>query len=146
LVLPDDRLLLSNWQESLMIQIQKGPSGLSSREIWRSNRLRNANSPTIYRDGHLYGFAGAILICMDAQTQEIKWRERTGAGTLMAVGAQLVFLSDTSGEMVIADLSPERFVARQRARVLQEGVRAVTGASFADGRFYVRNLREIAAY
>ena len=146
LVLPDDRVLLGNWEESLLIQVGKGEQGLTTRELWRSNRLRNANSPTIYRDGHLYGFAGGILVCLDAATQEIKWRERTGAGTLMAVGSQLVMLSDNSGELIISDLSPEKFALRHRLRVLQDGVRAVTGASFADGHFYVRNLREIVAF
>jgi outer membrane protein assembly factor BamB len=145
LVLPGDRLLLGNWEEALLIQISKGERGLSTRELWRSNRLRNANGPTIDRDGHLYGFAGGILVCMNAETQEITWRERTGAGTLMAVGTQLVVLSDHSGEMMIAALSPQKFALRHRLRVLQNGVRAVTGASYADGRFYVRNLREIVA-
>ena len=145
-VLPGDRVLLGNWEESLLIQVGKGARGFTPRELWRSNRLRNANGPTIYRDGHLYGFAGGILICLDAETQEIKWRERTGAGTLMAVGSQLVMLSDNSGELIIADLSPEKFALRHRLRVLQDGVRAVTGASFADGRFYVRNLREMVAF
>ena len=144
-VLPGDRLLLGNWEEALLIQVGTVEQGLAAREVWRSNRLRNSNGPTIYRDGHLYGFAGAILVCIDAETQEIKWRERTGAGTLMAVGTQLVVLSDNSGEMIVADLSPQKFTPRHRLRVLQDGVRAVTGASFADGRFYVRNLREIVA-
>ena len=63
----------------------------------------------------------------------------------MAVGSQLIVLSDNSGEMIIADLSPQKFAARHRLKVLQDGVRAVTGASFADGRFYVRNLQEVVA-
>jgi outer membrane protein assembly factor BamB len=129
-----------------MIKVEAGSGGLTARQLWRSNRLRNANGPTIYRDGHLYGFAGAILVCLDAETEEIKWRERTGAGTLMAVGSQLVVLGDGTGEMMIADFSPEKFTLRHRLRVLPDGVRAVTGASFADGRFYIRNLREIVAF
>jgi outer membrane protein assembly factor BamB len=145
LVLPGDRLLLSNWDESVMLRVEMGAKELAARQLWRSNRLRNANGPTIYRDGHLYGFAGPILLCVDAETQEIKWRERTGAGTLMTVGSRLVLLGDGSGEMVIADVSPEKFTMRHRLRVLSDGVRAVTGASFADGRFYVRNLRELVA-
>ncbi|HWI20846.1 MAG TPA: hypothetical protein VNT81_23990 [Vicinamibacterales bacterium] len=57
-----------------------------------------------------------------------------------------MFLSDGTGELVVADLSPQGFTQRHRVRVLQDGVRAVTGASFANGRFYVRNLREIVAF
>lgn len=142
IVLPGDRVLMSNWEESMLLKIE----GATARQLWRSNRLRNANSPTIYRDGYLYGFAGAILVCIDVETQEIKWRERTGAGTVMAVGAQLVVLTDGTGEMIVTDLSPEKFTLRHRLRVLEDGVRAVTGASFADGRFFVRNLRELVSF
>jgi outer membrane protein assembly factor BamB len=146
IVLPGDRLLMNNWEGSSMVKVEAKGSAMTARQLWRSNRLRNANGPTIYRDGHLYGFAGAILVCIDAETQEIKWRERTGAGTLMAVGSQLVVLSDGTGEMLVADISPEKFTPRHRLRVLADGIRSVTGASFADGRFYLRNLRELVAF
>jgi hypothetical protein len=48
--------------------------------------------------------------------------------------------------MLIADISPEKFTLRHRLRVLPDGIRSVTGASFADGRFYIRNLRELVAF
>ena len=144
-VLPGDRLLISNWEQSALIHVVKGENGLTANQLWRSNRLRNANGPIIYRDGHLYGFAGAILLCVNADTNEIVWRERTGAGTLIMVGSQLVLLGQDSGEMMIADVSPTAFTLRQRVRVLEDGVRAVTGPSFSNGVFYVRNLREIVA-
>jgi outer membrane protein assembly factor BamB len=144
-VLPGDRLLISNWEQSALIHVVKGENGLTASQLWRSNRLRNANGPIIYRDGHLYGFAGAILLCVNADTNEIVWRERTGAGTVIMVGSQLVLLGQDSGEMMIADVSPTAFTLRQRVRVLEDGVRAVTGVSFSNGVFYVRNLREIAA-
>ncbi|HYE87806.1 MAG TPA: PQQ-binding-like beta-propeller repeat protein [Vicinamibacterales bacterium] len=144
-VLPGDRLLVSNWEESTLMQVVKNGTGFDAKQVWRSNRLRNANGPIIYRDGHLYGFAGSILVCVNVDSQEIMWRERTGAGTVMMVGSQLVLLGQDSGEMLIADVSPKAVTIRHRVRVLQEGVRAVTGASFANGVFYVRNLREIVA-
>lgn len=144
-ILPGDRLLLSNWEESMMLRVSRDAAELSARELWRSNRLRNTNGPTIYRDGFLYGFAGPILVCVNADTQEIVWRERTGAGTLIAVGSQLLLLGQDSGEIVIADISREKFALRRRLRVLAEGIRAVTGPSFDGDRIYVRNLREIVA-
>lgn len=96
-VLPGDRVLFNNWEGSTLIRVAIEGSTLAAREVWKSNRLRNANGPVIYRDGFLYGFAGPILQCVNADTQEVVWRERTGAGTIMAVGNQLVFLSDNTG-------------------------------------------------
>lgn len=144
-ILPGDRILISSWDESVMLRVARDQTGWSAPELWRSNRLRNANGPTIYRDGYLYGFAGNILVCVNADTQEIAWRERTGAGTLIAVGSQLVLLGQDTGDLSIIDMSPQKFALRQRLRVLPEGIRAVTGPSFDDGHLYVRNLREIVA-
>ena len=70
---------------------------------------------------------------------------KRGAGTVIAVGNQLLFLSQDSGELQIADVSPDAFAGQPRVRVLTPGVRAVTGPSFADGRLFVRNLKEIVA-
>ena len=98
-----------------------------------------------HRNGFLYGFAGNILVCIDLATQQIRWRERTGAGTVIGVGDDVVFLGQESGELQIAGVSPDAFTSRHRARVMADGVRAVTGPSFADGRLYVRNLKEIVA-
>lgn len=145
LVLPGDRLLLSNWEQSVMLGIAYRHGVFSTREIWRSPRLRGSNGPTIYRNGFLYGFAGSMLICMNADTQEVRWRERTGAGTLIGVGDDLVILGQDTGDLQIARVSPEAFARRHRVPLLEAGTRAVTGPSFANGHLYVRNLKEIVA-
>jgi outer membrane protein assembly factor BamB len=145
LVLPGDRVLVSNWEEALLIGVSRTGDAFTTREMWRSPRLRGSNGPTIYHEGHLYGFSGAFLIGINADTGEERWRERSGAGTVIAVGNQLVFLSQDSGEIQLAWLTPKAFAAQFRARVLTPGVRAVTGPSFSDGRLFVRNLKEIVA-
>ena len=82
---------------------------------------------------------------MNAETSDIRWRERTGAGTIIRVGDELVILSQDSGELQIASVSGDAFTLRRRSRALAPDTRAVTGPSFADGRLYVRNLKEIVA-
>jgi outer membrane protein assembly factor BamB len=145
LVLPGDRLLLSSWEQSVMLGLSSRDGAFSTREIWRSPRLRNSNGPTIYRNGFLYGFAGSMLICMNAETQEVRWRERTGAGTLISVGDDLIILGQDTGDLQIARVSPEAFTLRHRVRLLEAGTRAVTGPSLANGNLYVRNLKHIVA-
>jgi hypothetical protein len=54
-------------------------------------------------------------------------------------------LSADSGDLQIAPISASGFKASHRSRVLEPGVTAVTGPSFANGRVYVRNLKEIVA-
>ena len=145
LVLPGDRVLVSNWDQSVLFGVSRTDGQFTTREIWRSPRLRASNGPTIYLNGALYGFSGAFLTGVNADTGEERWRERSGAGTVIAVGNQLLFLSQDSGELQVAAVTPEAFTVQGRARVLTPGVRAVTGPSFADGRLFVRNLKEIVA-
>jgi outer membrane protein assembly factor BamB len=145
IVLPGDRVLLSRWEESQLIEVTRRDATFITREVWRSPRMRSSNGPTVYRDGFLYGFGGAQLICMNAETTDVVWREKTGAGTLIAAGGHLIVLSADSGDLQIAPISASGFKASHRARVLEPGVTAVTGPSFANGRIYVRNLKEIVA-
>lgn len=145
LPLSGGRLLLSNWEESILIEVTPAGGTFTTREVWRTNRLRNANGPTLHRNGFLYGFAGGFLVCMNADTQEIRWRERTGAATLIGVGDEVVLLGQDSGELQVATVTPEAFTARRRVRPFASEARAVTGPSYAGGRLYVRNLTEIAA-
>jgi outer membrane protein assembly factor BamB len=145
LVLPGDRVLVSNWDQSVLIGVSRTDGQFTTREIWRSPRLRASNGPTIYLNGALYGFSGAFLTGVNADTGEERWRERSGAGSVIAVGDQLLFLSQDSGELQVATVTPEAFTVQGRARVLTPGVRAVTGPSFANGRLFVRNLKEIVA-
>lgn len=145
IVLPGDRVLVSNWLESMLIDVTQQGGAFTAKQVWRSNLLRSTNGPTLHRNGFLYGFAGAILVCMDLNTQQVRWRERTGAGTLISVGDELVFLGQESGELQVATVTPDGFTPRHRARVMEDGVRAVTGPSYADGRLFVRNLKEIVA-
>lgn len=146
IVLPGDRVLLSRWEESQLVGVTHRDGEFSAREIWRTPRLRSANGPTVFHDGLLYGFAGPQLIAMNPETTDVVWRERTGAGTLMAGGAHLVVLSQDSGELQIAQISAAGFKPLQRAQVLGSGVTAATGPSFAGGRFFVRNVKEIVAF
>jgi outer membrane protein assembly factor BamB len=145
IVLPGGRVLVSNWVESMLIDVTHQSGTFTAKPAWRSNLLRSTNGPTLHRNGFLYGFAGGILVCMDPATQQVRWRERTGAGTLIGVGDELVFLSQESGEIHVATVTPDGFTSRHRARVMDAGVRAVTGPSYADGRLFVRNLKEIVA-
>jgi outer membrane protein assembly factor BamB len=146
IVLPDDRVLLTTWAHAVMLKVSRQAEALVASELWRSTSPRAANGPTIYRDGFLYGFAGPQIVCVDAATGQVRWRERTGEGTLVGVGPNLLFLGLTSGDIRVVRASPDRFTEVHRTRVFTPDVRSVTGPSFVDGRLYVRNLREVAAF
>ena len=143
--LPDDRVLITFWGEAVLLKVTRQGQGLSAAEVWRSPRLRGAYSPTIYRDGHLYGFSGAFLVCVDAATGEIRWRERMYEGTVIGVGSNLLVLGRTSGNLHVVQASPAGFKEVTQAAVLTPGATSMTGPSIAGRRVFVRNSEEIVA-
>lgn len=144
-LLDDDRVLITFWGEAILLKIAWANETLAASEVWRSTRLRAAYSPTIHRDGHLYGFNGPFLTCVDATTGDIRWRHRLYEGTVVGLGANLLVLGRTSGNIHVVAASPGAFTEVARSTVLTPGSNSMTGPSVAGDRLFVRNSEEIVA-
>ena len=144
--LSDDRVMVSSWGESVLLKIASTAGTLSATEIWRSPRLRGSYSPAIYREGHFYGFSGPFLLCVDAVTGDIKWRQRTYEGTLIGAGANLFVLSRASGELMVVEASPKAYSQLMTTPVFSPGSASYTGPSIVGNRVYLRNVEEIVAF
>ncbi len=138
-------ILLIDGAESALYQVDKSSEGYNVEEVWRSRALRsqgNFATPVPY-EGYLYGFAGSFLTCVDAATGERVWKSRPpGIGNLVLIDGHLVILI-RSGEIVVAEATPEGYSEVSRAQALDRGY--FTRPSFADGKVYVRNLIDISA-
>jgi len=143
--LDEDRVLITFWGEAVLLKIARENEMLAAKEVWRSTRLRAAYSPTIHRDGHLFGFNGPFLTCVDAATGDIRWRHRLYEGTLVGLGANLLVLGRTSGNIHVIAASPAAFTEVIRSTVLTPGSNSMTGPSVAGNRLFVRNSEEIVA-
>jgi outer membrane protein assembly factor BamB len=144
-ILPDDRVLITFWGEAVLVKVTRAAEGLTATELWRSPRLRAAYSPTIYRDGNLFGFNGPFLTCVDAGTGDVRWRHRTYEGTLIGLGAHLLVLGRASGNLHLVRASTDVFSEVTSVAVLTPGSTSMTAPSAAGGRVFVRNSEEIVA-
>jgi outer membrane protein assembly factor BamB len=145
LVLPDGRVLVPSWTESIMLQVAHDGSAFSVKELWRSPRMKQSYSPTVFHDGHLYGFNGAYLVCVDPRDGEVLWRQKVYTGSLILVDGHLVILGDSSGDLRIAEASPSGYREKLKVPVFNAGAASSTGPAFAAGRLLLRNVEEIVA-
>jgi len=119
----------------------KGCAMLSSsgRRVWQNTHMRaHFNSPVHYKN-YLYGFDDASLVCLDAKDGGRKWTERAPRkGGLMLADDKLIIQGE-SGEVMIAEASPDRYKQIARARV---GLgHSWTAPVLANGRLYCRDDR-----
>jgi outer membrane protein assembly factor BamB len=80
------------------------------------------------------------LECVDPMTGEVKWSERGfGPGNCIVVDDKIVALSD-SGELVIAEASPEEYVELSRNKVLDG--KCWSMPAIVDGKIFLRSTTE----
>lgn len=119
--------------------------GGETREVWRSEEMRNQANNCVLIDGHIYGIDGQVddrqpqIKCLEYATGEVKWSAPIlGTGALIAADGKLIILSGR-GELITAPATPERFEPISRAQVM--GGRCWTAPALSNGRILCRNSR-----
>ncbi len=118
--------------------------------VWSGEEsMSNHYSTSVLKDGYLYGFDGRqefgqTLRCVELATGKVMWNvDGFGAGSLLIAGETLVIMRE-SGELALAPASPKAFRFAARAQLSKGVVRAYP--ALANGRYYIRNDRQLAAF
>jgi outer membrane protein assembly factor BamB len=145
LVLPRDQVLLVTWNDAHLFQVAAAADKWNVRRLWTTADLLSRAAPPVYHDGHLYGFGGDFLACLDAASGKARWKERLYPGSLILVDGRLVVLGTNSGLLRVVDATPAAYHEQARLEVLNRGSSAEAPPSFASGRIFVRNDEEVVA-
>ena len=146
LVIGNDRVFVSSGYGvgGGLLQITREGERFSAREVWRTNRMKNAFTSSVHHEGFIYGMDEAILACIDAATGELKWKAgRYGHGQTLLASGHLVITTDT-GELVLVRATPEGH--RELARLPAVEGRTWNHPAMADGYLLVRNAAQMAAF
>ncbi|MCA9000021.1 MAG: PQQ-like beta-propeller repeat protein [Planctomycetaceae bacterium] len=114
----------------------------SAEQEWRVRELRNQMSPGVLLNGRLYAVDGdngpdTKLVCLDPATGEATWTETGfGSASLMAVGEELLLLSD-KGELAVAVPGEEGLAVRARHSILTG--KCWTPFAYANNSVFARN-------
>jgi outer membrane protein assembly factor BamB len=117
---------------------------LSARELWRTNRMKNSISSSVYHEGFIYGLDLGILACIDAANGELKWKGgRYGEGQMLLASGHLVITTD-EGEVVLVRATPDAHQELARTIAVEGSTR--NHPALVDGFLLVRNATQMAAF
>ena len=142
----NDRVFLSAGygHGAAVIRLTMDGDSLEVETVWQNTRMKNRFSSSVLLDGYIYGLDESILACVDAATGELQWKGgRYGYGQLLLAGDHLVVLTE-DGDLALVRATPERHDERARFEAIDGKTWNVP--AMADGRLFVRNAREMAAY
>lgn len=147
LVLDGERLFLplSSAPSRMWRATRDEEAGVVLEELWRSARLGRSHGPPVVVGDSIFGTHGSLLVCLDAQTGDVRWRHRVYDGTLIAVGDRLAVLSAASGMLHWIEATGEEFRPLDERQVLEVGYNAVTPPSFDGETLYLRSVHEVVA-
>ena len=147
-IVAGDKIFLSASYSTGAVLLQVANNAV--KPIWSGEEsMSNHYSTSVLKDGYLYGFDGRqefgqTLRCVELATGKVMWNvDGFGAGTLLIAGDTLVIMRE-SGELAFASASPKAFRLLSRAPLLKGVVRAYP--ALANGRYFVRNERQLAAF
>ncbi len=135
-------LLLAKRDAATMLSVQRDQTTWTVTPLWSNNALSSTYVQPVYHQGHLYGIAGRILTCVDAQTGERKWRSRDpGDGFITGVGDHLVIITK-AGTLHVVAASPEGYQELANLALFTE--HSWSAVAYADGHLFARSMRQLA--
>lgn len=111
---------------------------------WQSKAIvSHFNTPVFYKS-HVFGTGDqGGLVCLNSRDNKVMWSKPTSKkGGLVAVDGVIIVVSDSSGDVVMVNASPDSY--QELGRIKPLGGKSWTPPVIAHGKLIVRNEQAIA--
>jgi len=127
-----------------LVEVKGSGNSYSASTVWENKNMKNKFNSSVLQDGYIYGLDEGILVCLDVNTGERKWKEgRFGYGQIILTNGHLIITSD-QGEVALVKATPDKYTEVARFAAVQG--QTWNYPAIANGRLLVRNSNEMAAY
>lgn len=132
--------------EMRRLAVSRGPDGWNVTQPWSSSGLKPYFNDYVVHKGHVYGFDGHILSCIDVENGQRAWKGgRYGHGQLVLLSDQdLLLILSEEGELALVKASPDQFT--EIARVPGIEGKTWNHPVIAGDIVLTRNGEEMAAF
>jgi outer membrane protein assembly factor BamB len=144
LLLSDTDLFITSNAGGARLSVSLVDGRWSVQERWKNRFLKGEYASPVLHGGHIYGLDLGILVCLDAETGNKKWKGgRFGHGQVLLRSGQIVILSE-QGEVALVEANPVKLQVLGKF----QGVEGKTwnNPSLVGSLLVIRNDEEMAAF
>jgi outer membrane protein assembly factor BamB len=129
-----------------LLNLLPGGGGISAREVYFTNEMRNHHASSVLVGEYLYGFSSAILTAMRFDTGEVAWKDRSvGKGSVIFADDRLYLFSER-GVAGLAEANPEAYREHGRFQLKTGSLPTWSHPVVANGKLYLRDQDTIYTY
>ena len=127
-----------------LVEIKGSGNSFTASKVWENTNMKNKFNSSVLYNGYIYGLDEGILVCLDVNTGERKWKDgRYGYGQIILAGSHLIVTSD-KGDVALVKATPSGYTEVARFAAV-EG-QTWNYPAIDNGRLLVRNSNQMAAY
>jgi outer membrane protein assembly factor BamB len=127
-----------------LVEVKGSGNSFTASTVWENKNMKNKFNSSVLHNGYVYGLDEGILVCLDVNTGERKWKEgRYGYGQVVLAGNHLIVTSD-QGDLALVNASPDKYTEVSRFSAVQG--QTWNYPAIANGKLLVRNSNEMAAF
>jgi outer membrane protein assembly factor BamB len=127
-----------------LVEVKGSGNSFTASTVWENTNMKNKFNSSVLYNGYVYGLDEGILVCLDVNTGERKWKNgRYGYGQIILAGSHLIVTSD-QGDVALVKATPDAYTEVTRFTAVKG--QTWNYPAIAGGRLLVRNSTEMAAY
>lgn len=129
-----------------LLRLTSQGSETTAEEVYFTREMMNHHGGVVLIDGYVYGFSNKNLVCIDFETGERMWRDKSvGKGSVAAADGKL-YIQGQTGIVGLVEATPEAYREISRFEIEQKKTKSWAHPVITGGRLYIRNRDELLAY
>jgi outer membrane protein assembly factor BamB len=147
-IVRENRVFLSSdyGTGAALLELVPSGNGITAKEIYFTNEMRNHHASSILLGDYLYGFSSAILTAMQFDTGKVAWRDRSvGKGSLAFADDRLYIYSE-GGVVGLVEPTPQGYREHGRFSISAGRLPTWSHPIVSGGKLFLRDQDTIYAY